>query len=238
MTAMPQAINRLALFDIDGTLMITRGMTSRCIEQTGQRLFDPAFKMGPITPGRLDHQLFADIAENNGITLTDESLNQWKASYFAALETELKSRPDDIIVLPGVRDLWERAHRETGLAVGLLTGNFRKASHLKLDAAGIDYSALDVQVHGGDAEDRVGLVHFAMKQMRSLGIDLDPLKVTIIGDTPRDIACARGAGCRCMAVATGRYRVEQLAEHRPDTLVRDLTETDKVAQALELGEQP
>jgi phosphoglycolate phosphatase len=32
----------------------------------------------------------------------------------------------------------------------------------------------------------------------------------IIGDTPRDIACARADGLRCIAVATGPYSAEEL----------------------------
>lgn len=231
---MTQQIKQLLLFDIDGTLMITRGMTSRCIERTGQQLFSPSFAMGKISPGRLDHQLFTDIAGNNGIVLNDETLAHWKKLYLNALEAELASKPQDIIVLPGVRDLWQAAHDSPSVAVGLLTGNFKQASHLKLDAAGIDRSALAVEVHADDAQDRVGLVHVAMQTMAEHGQPLSPQQVTILGDTPRDIACARGAGCRCLAVATGRYRREALAEHAPDHLFDELTQTEAVLLALDI----
>ncbi|MGB1126430.1 MAG: HAD family hydrolase [Phycisphaeraceae bacterium] len=233
---MTPPIQQLLLFDIDGTLMITRGMTSRCIERTGKQLFEDSFVMGSISPGRLDQQLFSDIAGNNGITLTHELLAQWKVLYFDALENELASKPEDIIVLPGVRELWEAVHAAPGVAVGLLTGNFRKASHLKLDAAKIDTSRLYVEVHGEDAEDRVGLVHVAMHAMAEQGTTLDPQQVIILGDTPRDIACARGAGCRCLAVATGRYGADQLAEHSPDILFNDLLSTRDVLASLSINQ--
>jgi phosphoglycolate phosphatase len=45
----------------------------------------------------------------------------------------------------------------------------------------------------------------------------------VIGDTPRDIACARADGVRCVAVATGPYAVDALGE------------ADAVAAAGELG---
>jgi len=32
----------------------------------------------------------------------------------------------------------------------------------------------------------------------------------VIGDTPRDIACARADGVRCMAVTTGPFAADQL----------------------------
>ncbi len=37
-------------------------------------------------------------------------------------------------------------------------------------------------------------------------------RTVVIGDTPRDIACARADGVRVAAVATGPFAVEQLAE--------------------------
>jgi phosphoglycolate phosphatase-like HAD superfamily hydrolase len=34
----------------------------------------------------------------------------------------------------------------------------------------------------------------------------------VIGDTPRDIACAHADGVRCFAVATGPYEAEELGD--------------------------
>ena len=34
----------------------------------------------------------------------------------------------------------------------------------------------------------------------------------MIGDTPRDIACARADGVRCFAVATGPFELSELGE--------------------------
>ena len=37
-------------------------------------------------------------------------------------------------------------------------------------------------------------------------------RTVVIGDTPRDIACARADGLRVVAVATGPFGVEELAD--------------------------
>ena len=34
----------------------------------------------------------------------------------------------------------------------------------------------------------------------------------MIGDTPRDIACARADGVRCVGVSTGQYSREELSD--------------------------
>jgi phosphoglycolate phosphatase-like HAD superfamily hydrolase len=42
----------------------------------------------------------------------------------------------------------------------------------------------------------------------------------VIGDTPRDIACARADGLRCVAVTTGPFGAEQLRD--ADAVVADV----------------
>jgi phosphoglycolate phosphatase-like HAD superfamily hydrolase len=44
----------------------------------------------------------------------------------------------------------------------------------------------------------------------------------VIGDTRHDIECARAAGTRSMAVATGRFSRSELASHDPDLLFDNL----------------
>ena len=44
----------------------------------------------------------------------------------------------------------------------------------------------------------------------------------VIGDTPRDLACARALGLRCALVATGRHSIESLAQLKPDLALSTL----------------
>jgi phosphoglycolate phosphatase-like HAD superfamily hydrolase len=61
----------------------------------------------------------------------------------------------------------------------------------------------------------------------------------VIGDTPADIRCARASGVRVLAVATGRHSVAELEAHRPDAVLEDLTDADRVvAFFLESQENP
>ena len=49
--------------------------------------------------------------------------------------------------------------------------------------------------------------------------------VLVIGDTPKDIDCARAAGFVAVAVATGSYGKDELAAHQPDFLFENLSDT-------------
>jgi len=56
--------------------------------------------------------------------------------------------------------------------------------------------------------------------------------VVVIGDTPRDIDCARAFGARAIAVATGWHTLADLEAHGPDRLFSDLGDVDRVVAAI------
>jgi phosphoglycolate phosphatase-like HAD superfamily hydrolase len=60
----------------------------------------------------------------------------------------------------------------------------------------------------------------------------DAADVIIIGDTPKDVACAHACGARCLAVATGAFAVEQLTKHQPWLCVPDFTDVSSVVKTL------
>jgi phosphoglycolate phosphatase-like HAD superfamily hydrolase len=55
------------------------------------------------------------------------------------------------------------------------------------------------------------------------GKKIMPEQVTVIGDTPADISCARALGARAVAVMTGFSKHEELVASKPDILLDDLT---------------
>ena len=54
----------------------------------------------------------------------------------------------------------------------------------------------------------------------------------IIGDTPRDIGCARAYGARAIAVATGWHSLDDLTAHRPDHAFADLSDLTLALAAM------
>ena len=79
----------------------------------------------------------------------------------------------------------------------------------KLACAGIGhYFAAGQGGFGSDSEDRGELP--AVARARAGGWPRE--RTVVIGDTPRDIACARADGVRVIAVATGPYSAEALAD--------------------------
>lgn len=219
----------LLLFDVDGTLMITRGAGSRCILRACRKLFGEQFEWGSVLAGRLDPQIFADLAGHNRIERPQQHHDAYRDLYLSELEAELACIGDDIVVLPGIAalldQLHERAQARGDVVLGLLTGNYGRAVELKLNAAGIDLDRFPVRAFAEDGRTRADLVRVAMSRAASItGRPVPPSHVIVIGDTPRDIECARAHGCRAVSVATGRYTEDDLRRAGADLVLADLSD--------------
>ena len=113
-------------------------------------------------------------------------------------------------VAPGVPEALARlGGRPDDFRFSLVTGNFERIARLKLARAGIgDWFPEGQGGFGSDAEDRELLPPIA----RARAGGWERSRTVVIGDTPRDIACARADGLRVVAVATGPFPVEALAD--------------------------
>lgn len=230
---------RLVLFDIDGTLMITKGMSSRCMKRAGEIVFGPTFQFHPITAGTLDPQIFAKLAADNGIHATPEQHIQYEETYLAALEQELIEKRQDITLMPGIEPLIEHLHQRAlsvgDVILGVLTGNFRRATELKLTHAGLGLDRFTVIVCAEDGEHRDELPRVALQRAAlHAGQPIATTNTFIIGDTPRDIQCAKANDCQCICVATGRYSAQQLREAGGSVVYQSLEDYGPALDVLSL----
>ncbi len=107
-------------------------------------------------------------------------------------------------MLDGVQSLLEDL-TDAGIALGLTTGGLEAAAHAKLGRGQLNHFFL-VGGYGSDSEDRVALTRAAVDRgERLLGHALDLGEVFVVGDTPLDVAAAKGVGAVSVGVASGRY---------------------------------
>ncbi len=222
----------LALWDIDGTLL--RGATVDHaaalhaairevyrVEPDGVRV-DPA--------GRTDLEIARQILLGRDVPADriDAGLHDFQ---IACGEAYARAGSGSLaeFVIPGVTDALARLTDRKDVILGLLTGNFQPVARMKLRRAGIEgYFAHGQGAFGSDSEDRTDLPAVARRRAGADG-ELHPRERTVvIGDTPRDVACAQADEVRCVAVTTGRFGAEDLAG--ADEVVADAREA---AQVLE-----
>lgn len=127
-------------------------------------------------------------------------------------------------VVPGMPGLLEWLSGHARFRLALVTGNFETVARIKLRRAGIGRWFESGQGgFGSDSEDRSMLPPVARRRAgRAAGLDRPwPRERTVvIGDTPRDIACAHADAVRCIAVTTGPHAAT------------DLTAADAVAESV------
>jgi len=226
----PMGHRTLLLFDVDMTLLASGGAGMEAMRIVGERLFGAGFSWEGVDPaGALDPDLLTQALYANGVPDGPEQHQRFHDAYVEQLPIELATRRDRVAAKPGVHDLLAqlhtRAENSDDVALGLLTGNYEKGAAAKLVAVGIHLDWFAVQAFAGEANDRAGLVELAMCRFaQRYGQPIKPYDVIVIGDTPRDIAAAKAHGCRCMAVATGRFTVEELREAGADVVAKDLTD--------------
>lgn len=224
----------LVLFDVDGTLIDSAGAGRAAIEGALHDVYGTA---GPIddTPfdGLTDPWIVRTLLEAAGLERERiaRGLDALWESYLHRLAGSLRARAGRLRVLDGVAELLDALALE-GAAVGLLTGNIEAGAARKLDACGLG-GRFAFGAYGSDAEDRDALPAIALERAAlAAGRRFAPDAVWVIGDTPRDIGCARAGGVRALGVASGRYTLAELLDCEPDEAVVSLADTGEILGRL------
>jgi phosphoglycolate phosphatase len=207
----------LLLFDIDGTLVSgataahAAAMREALQEAHEIHLSERALRV--VSPaGRTDPEIARAILLDAGVSAEriDDRADDVRER---CSEAYARLCPDDLsdFVLPGVPELLKSLSSRDDVIVALLTGNYEAVARLKLARARIgSFFASRQGAFGSDDEDRAALPAIARRRAGTVGHPHPRQMTIVIGDTPRDIACAAADQVPCFAVASGPYRLPEL----------------------------
>ena len=223
---MLKAVRTVVLFDIDGTLLITRGHGVAAMQEVGRSLFGSGFRSDGVDfAGRLDPLILGDLFEFSGVARTEANFGAMRAGYAAELNRRLAKAPP--LALAGGAELVRAVAEHPGTIAGVLTGNFGECGAAKLASIGIDPAIFEISVWGDDSphepphRDHLPGVALARAEAAGMG----RVRGVVIGDTPHDVRCAHAHGMRAIGVATGRFGVDELSDAGADHAVATLSET-------------
>lgn len=227
-------MERLILFDIDGTLLSAAGAAGGPFRAALEQVFGTS---GPVSgysfAGRTDPRIARDLLRMGGVAaeVIEQKLDRVWRPYLEGLEGALRER--SVSVYPGVPELLDALAEEPAAILGLLTGNLREGARLKLEAAGLGFGRFEIGAFGSDHADRPQLPGIAIRRAEErFGHRFTGKAVVIIGDTPHDISCGEHLGVRTIAVATGSYRRDELEACGPDHVFDSLADLPAVWEAI------
>ncbi|MGE3536504.1 MAG: HAD family hydrolase [Candidatus Tectimicrobiota bacterium] len=222
---------KLVLFDIDGTLVSTGAAGADAMRLALAELCGvPDGFAGIEMSGKTDPLILQEALTRHCIDAAAVPVEVFYERYIPRLRATLQETHRPRRLMPGVTQLLETLATQSDLVLGLLTGNVALGAQLKLESFGI-WHYFRLGAYGSDHSDRNALVPVAQQRAQALlGQSFAPEQVYVIGDTPRDIACAHAHGARAVAVATGRYAVEELRRHQPEHCFADLSAIDTVVR--------
>lgn len=223
---------KLILFDIDGTLIDSGGAGTRSLDLAFKELFfiDNAFK-GISMAGKTDIQIMKEGIAKHNLPSNNGILPAIVNAYIKNLIIEINN--DKKHIKPGIKEAFKMLISGNGnYQLGLLTGNIEQGARIKLEPFDLN-RYFPSGAFGNDDEDRNKLLPIAVKRFKSIsGKEINFKNCIIVGDTPRDVYCAKPYGASCIAVATGPYSTDSLIEAGADVVMEDLSDTDAFLKAI------
>ena len=206
----------LLLFDIDGTLLASATRAHRdAMHEALMNVHGVDAADGPPTvqrAGRTDGQIARAILIGAGVSarrideLADAVQDECCRAYARLCPPDLSET-----VIAGIPELLDDLSVREDVVLGLLTGNYEPVGRLKLARAGIGHwFAGGPGAFGSDSEDRAALPAIARRRAGASGRPYPRQQTVVIGDTPRDIACARADEVLSVAVTSGPYGADDL----------------------------
>jgi phosphoglycolate phosphatase len=200
----------VVLFDVDGTLIDSGGAGARSWRHAFDKLYGIPADIGSHTSaGETDPVVARKTFEAAvGREPTEAELARLFAVYLLMPSEEVRTS-EGYRMLEGVEDLLLMLS-DAGTMLGLVSGAMEGAARVKLSRADLNRFFV-FGGYGSDSDDRAMLTRVAIDKAATLhGHDVTPDRVFVVGDTPVDIEAARAVGAVSVAVASGKFSVEEL----------------------------
>lgn len=223
-------MNYLLIWDIDGTLIRTKGVGKRAMNAAFYKLFGIKDGFGPINmAGMLDAVIVRKAFEIHNIPVVlpdgreNADIKRFYELYIEALSAEI-SMIHGSVACPGILELLKTLHRQDTFHNVLGTGNIEAGARLKLSVD--DMNRYFPTGSFGDRQiERYQLIEEAIiNSEKYFKINFQRDKIFVIGDTPKDVECGNKLGIKSIGVATGSYNKEQLSEHGADYVFDNLSD--------------
>lgn len=202
----------LVLWDVDHTLVETRGVGKELFARAFTAVTGVAMREQAQVCGRTEPLIFADTLRLHGLEPSQERLAAFTATLTEQYESEQTWLARQGRALPGAQKALAALARDSAVVQSVLTGNVRGVAEVKLRVFGLDRRLdLDVGAYGSDDESRSALAHIARARAGArYRTSFAAENTWIVGDTPADVSAGLEAGVQVAGVASGSSSMSEL----------------------------
>ncbi len=215
---------KLILFDIDGTLLISRGIGREAKRRAMLECFGTVGDLDKFAfGGKTDWRILADSLAAHGYS--SEDIGRVIGSYETIMARHMRQIMSDYQAepLPHAMQVLRALRKRADMLIGIVTGNTSLTAAIKLEMAGFEPGWFPIGAYGHESPERADLTRLAQRRAEEfMGCSLSARDIIVIGDTPADIQAAHAIGAIAVAVCTGYAERESLARCQPEHLLDDL----------------
>ncbi|MGW7001455.1 HAD family hydrolase [Streptomyces sp. NPDC054933] len=231
---------RLVLWDIDHTLIDTRGvgreLSAEAFEEATGQPMERQAKIDGIT----EPVIFRETAKLHGIDTGRADFERFADALHAGHLRRAADLRERGHALPGAVAALDALAALPGVVQTVVSGNVRSVAEVKLQVFGLDrHIVWEIGAFGEDNDDRAALVRTALQRAsKHLGVPVEASDAALVGDTPADVQAAQENRVFVIAVASGRSSMEELGDAGAQVVLPDLTDTDALVELVQgLGER-
>ena len=219
----------LLLFDIDGTLTKNSLSSRLSYAAAFKDRFGVELDLAKADlSGKTDLLIFGELLSSSGLepNLANDPLLLER--YYAHLTTLAPLHPGQL--LPGVTELLSQLSHLEEYKLALGTGNLEAGARIKLDPHDLN-RFFAVGGFSDDSSERAKIIAAGIAKAKKL-YQTEFAKIVVIGDTPRDIACAQANNVYSIAVTTGDHDRAELEAAAATVVLKDLSQPAVFLAAL------
>ncbi len=205
----------LICFDLDDTLLDSDKLHIFAFRKAFQK-----FKLPEIKPNEISKIFGASgtmIVRNLYPYLSEEEAHEIVLEHNKNVLNNINRIP--IKTFKGVKKTLQEL-KKRGHKLGVISNCTHKEIIKELEVAGIDTKLFSVIVGNDDVKHSKPWPDEILKAEKLTHHKAD----FIVGDSPYDIIAGKKAGCKTIAVLTGHYNRERIAQEKPDYIIKELKE--------------
>ena len=174
------------LFDIDGTLLFSNAIDSRCFASSYEAMFGETFPSIDWRqyPHVTDHVIFRTVFTRHfGREASAQERQAFENHYVAQLQQKRRDEPEEFREVPGAAQCWRHLQHDDRFVLGIATGGWRAPAQIKLGHVGID----PVPTYAGYADGMEQRNHILQSAIDLAQAEHDISSIVYIGDAIWDV---------------------------------------------------